>query len=679
MPAVSFVLSYALAPVMLIAALAVESLTSQRWRVSVRGTVGIASLALVASLLLVALKLLLIALLWRKETSLVAESPLIVALLGVPVVAAPFLALPRLRRVWRLVGSGPTEARKTTTDPLLVVPVVTAAVASVWWLALYWSGLANSSGIVPMVTTFLLALTVALNSRRQADKRRRIAPDGGYRHPALARRMTRAGALGAIGAGGVALWFVSGVRASRLPAVYSMGPSEAEGVENAHAEHTAATGGVDVPTTSVAELTGPRDESPDRRFELTAEQVRATLASGATIDGWGFNGQLPGPEIRFRQGELIEVVLRNKDIGQGVTIHWHGVNVPNAEDGVAGVTQDAVMPGQEHVYRFRADQAGSYWYHSHQVSSEQVRRGLFGPLIIEPAANSVETDLETVCLFHTWEDGLMTNGPADGVSRQQVDPGTRVRVRLVNADNDPRSVVVGPGPLRVVAIDGVDLHGPTDLDGINCEIAGGGRQDLWFVMPDRPVSLRADQDGVGVVWSPRGDVGELDIGEVERFDPMDYGLPAEAPFDADSRFDRSFELVLAERFGFFDGRFGYHYTINGAVFPDTPMLMVREGDLVKVRFVHQGLSVHPMHLHGHHVLVLERNGERPKGSPLWTDTVNQLPGDVVQVGFTANNPGIWMDHCHNLDHAAAGMTMHLAYEGVTTPFLAGRDSVNQPE
>ena len=122
-------------------------------------------------------------------------------------------------------------------------------------------------------------------------------------------------------------------------------------------------------------LQGPQEGRPD---------VRLTLTAGELGNAWGFNGRVPGPEIRVRQGDLVEVTLVNKDIDEGVTIHWHGVDVPNAEDGVAGVTQDAVMPGDRYTYRFRVEQLGTFWYHSHQVSSEQVRRGLYGAFVILP-------------------------------------------------------------------------------------------------------------------------------------------------------------------------------------------------------------------------------------------------------------------------------------------------------
>ena len=86
-----------------------------------------------------------------------------------------------------------------------------------------------------------------------------------------------------------------------------------------------------------------------------------------------------------------------------------------------------------------------------------------------------------------------------------------------------------------------------------------------------------------------------------------------------------------------------------------------------------------MHLHGHHMLVLSRTGSRVSGSPWWTDTLNVESDERYEVAFRADNPGIWMDHCHNLGHAAAGLTMHVAYEGVTTPFQIGGAAHNHPE
>lgn len=123
---------------------------------------------------------------------------------------------------------------------------------------------------------------------------------------------------------------------------------------------------------SVANLTGPKEETPDRHFTLVAQKKTVTLSSGKTVDAWTYNGQIPGPELRMKEGELVEVTLTNQDIDVGVTAHWHGLDVPNAEDGVAGATQNAVMPGETYTYRFRAEQVGSFWYHSHLDSKNRL-------------------------------------------------------------------------------------------------------------------------------------------------------------------------------------------------------------------------------------------------------------------------------------------------------------------
>jgi FtsP/CotA-like multicopper oxidase with cupredoxin domain len=109
------------------------------------------------------------------------------------------------------------------------------------------------------------------------------------------------------------------------------------------------------------------------------------------------------------------------------------------------------------------------------------------------------------------------------------------------------------------------------------------------------------------------------------------------------------------------------------------MFMVKEGELIKMTISNRGFVDHPMHLHGHHVLVLSRNGKPATGSPWWSDTLSVVPGETYEVAFRADNPGVWMDHCHNLVHAKTGMTMHLSYEGVTSPFEIGADTHNHPE
>jgi len=499
-------------------------------------------------------------------------------------------------------------------------------------------------------------------------------------HQRKRERLTRLAVIAAAAAAAVPLVMAASA-GSRLPADMDMtsGAADYGGAAPAsgHAHHAAAAA-ASVPVT---ELAGERTERPDRRITLTAVKKQVALSSGRTVDAWTYNGQIPGPELRFKEGETVEVTLRNADIEEGVTIHWHGLDVPNAEDGVAGVTQDAVMPGESHVYRFRAEQTGSFWYHSHQHSREAVVKGLFGALVVEPRDPEPQHTLDLPLVTHNWEDAGLAVNSWDELRRMAVPAGTKIRLRLVNTDDWVRQTyeLIG-SPFRVTAIDGTELHEPGELENVRLGLITGARYDIVFTMPDRTVFLRVGgSDDKGLLMSPdgQGDVPEASPGPM--FRPENYGRPAAAPFGPDSDFDRSFTMILDDKLGFFDGRFGGYQTINGRLFPDTPMFVVREGELIKTTIVNRSAVDHPMHLHGHHVLVLSRNGKPVTGSPWWSDTLDVAPGEWYEVAFRADNPGIWMDHCHNLVHAANGMTMHLMYEGVSTPFSVGASSGNHPE
>jgi FtsP/CotA-like multicopper oxidase with cupredoxin domain len=540
----------------------------------------------------------------------------------------------------------------------------------------------------------LIATTATLWVRQLRHCRAMSKPEAPVASKLGVRAVRAAAVVLAFGVG-FGVWFTWSAQASALPDRFSMlahenvdyggGPEVGHGTVTGHS-HGGHDGSGDGQAVSVTELTGPRKGEPDRRFTLTAQEAQVKLASGKTVDAWTFDGQAPGPELRVRQGDLVEVTLLNEDIEDGLAIHWHGLDVPNAEDGVVGVTQDAVRPGETHTYRFRAEQVGTYWYHSHQVSSKQVKKGLFGALVVLPEDYD-ESEVEDITVAaHRWPGEqefatiATTFGTSDTLDRRSVSPGTRVQLRLINTDSYPMRFTLSGTPFQVAAIDGTDINGPTDITGQTLPVAAGGRYDITFTMPETPVALGLNnRSGPGILFSRDGS-GEVPAAEPgPEFDPTTYGTPEPTPFSPSSTFDREFVQVFDNIPGFYDGQFTYLWATNGEVFPDTPTLMVREGDLVKVTFVNRSFMDHPMHPHGHHMLVLSRNGRPVTGSPWWTDTLNVAPGETYEVAFKADNPGIWMDHCHNLDHAAAGMMMHLGYEGVTTPFEVGDATGNHPE
>ncbi len=411
---------------------------------------------------------------------------------------------------------------------------------------------------------------------------------------------------------------------------------------------------------------------PGLRVTLTAEKARVKLASGAEVEAWTFDGRVPGPELRIRQGELAEITLVNKDIGDGVTIHWHGVDVPNAEDGVAGVTQDAVRPGERYTYRFRPEQVGTFWYHTHENASNGVERGLYGPLVILPRKPPAPA-LDLALPVHTFS-GHAVIGTNDGVERRPVAPGTRVRLRFVNTDSSPLRIRLAGMQASVAAIDGGEIEPAPIPQGEGLEIGAGGRYDIVFRMPRSAVSAEVAGSRAALVLSPDGSGEPPRAPSRPAFDPAARKAATLARL---GQFDRTFRLEIGRKIGFIDGHPGRHWAINGKLYPGTPMFMVAQGDLVRIVLVNDSGGVHPMHLHGHHFLVLTRNGKAVR--PWSADTLNMLPHERYEVAFTANNPGLWMLHCHNLAHAADGLTMHVMYAGAMTPFRAGDAAHNHPE
>ncbi len=161
---------------------------------------------------------------------------------------------------------------------------------------------------------------------------------------------------------------------------------------------------------------------------------------------------------------------------------------------------------------------------------------------------------------------------------------------------------------------------------------------------------------------------------------MHYGTPD--PTVTTPRPDRRFQYVIGQKLGWLDGKYGNWFTIDHELIPHVPMFMVKPHETVRVEFKNTTSVDHPMHLHGHHMLVLSRNGHPSDGAPWWVDTLEVHPGQTFVVQITTDNPGDWMFHCHILAHAANGLMTHMSYMNVRNPFLIGeinRKLTNHPE
>jgi plastocyanin len=243
-----------------------------------------------------------------------------------------------------------------------------------------------------------------------------------------------------------------------------------------------------------------------REIALTAEEIDWELMPGTTVRAWAYNGQMPGPEIRVREGDLVRITLRNA-LPVGTTIHWHGVNLPPEMDGPVGLNQAAVEPGEEFVYEFVATPAGTRWYHSHADPTAQIALGLYGSLIVEPREPKHTYDRDYTYILNEWDleltpdvatgkaprgvrDQILRGGELgtdlflmNGHAHESIPPirlaeGERVRVRLINAGNLPHAIHTHGHSFKIVATDGNDVPEGMALLKDTVLIGPGERYDL---------------------------------------------------------------------------------------------------------------------------------------------------------------------------------------------------------
>ena len=234
-------------------------------------------------------------------------------------------------------------------------------------------------------------------------------------------------------------------------------------------------------------------------FELTARPVLWEIADGVTVVAWTYNGTVPGPMIRVTEGDRVRVVLRN-ELPQPTTIHWHGIDVPNAMDGVPGVTQDAIAPGETFAYEFVATPAGTYMYHSHYESDVQVMLGLYAPFIIDPTTPEADPpDVDVALMLSEWRvvDGqtyaampmagmepnyFTINGKAfPAVETIHARVGERVRLRLMSIGQLVHPMHLHGVPFTIVATDGHPAPEAAQWVKDTVSVAPGERYDVEFV------------------------------------------------------------------------------------------------------------------------------------------------------------------------------------------------------
>lgn len=446
-------------------------------------------------------------------------------------------------------------------------------------------------------------------------------------------------------------------------------------------------------------LVKPREGQKVKNFSLTAKESSLQINEGLVIPVWTFNGRVPGTEIRVTQGDFVRVELKN-ELKEPVTIHWHGYPVMAAMDGVPGISQDAVRPGEAFTYEFSADVPGTYWYHSHQESAKQVDKGLYGAFIVEPQ-NKGKVDKEYTLILDEWmENQDQNNSHTGGVSGHggsnsmmseeemmsvmyniytvngksgklipslDVQKGDVIRLRLINAGYRSHGIHVPGQDMRVVSTDGQEIVGAGVIKDKIISIAPGERYDVEFavasdenfIIDAHDENLYNDQLRIPVNVAGAGEKFKAEPAgaNYSLFDLTGYGKPGKGQFTLEQKYDIDYYVEL-------DTKMSGHtqvYTINGKTFDELPPLRVKTGDTVKFTFENKSSMNHPMHLHGHFFEILAKNGSPVMGAAIRKDTLQVKPGEKYVVAFKADNPGDWVQHCHELHHAAAGMMQRIDY------------------
>jgi len=417
-------------------------------------------------------------------------------------------------------------------------------------------------------------------------------------------------------------------------------------------------------------------------LNLEARESDLELVPGKLTRAWTYDGGIPGPLIRVKVGDRLIVHFKNS-LPEPSTIHWHGLRIPNDQDGVPDSSQPMVLPGETFDYDFVLPDAGTYWYHPHYESAAQVGNGMYGPIVVDdPSEPAGLGDEAIIVLSDLGADADGTLQPADSggsfgtlfgregnlhlvngrlAPTLHVRSGRRQRWRIINASKARYEQLALPGHAftRIGSDDGM-LESPEALDRI--VLTPAQRADIVF--EPSAAGLEPTQRTLALTWVPydrgfgtafnRPDEPILNFDFVRGAEAKAAPLPTlhrDIPtIDTTGAKPVEISLTLNPEA---DGTLAMG--INGVPSWKAPHLMTKLGErqlwTVKNTFEWD----HPFHLHGFFFQVLDVNGVAPAVRE-WRDTVN-VPVDAT-VRFAVQfdeRPGMWMFHCHILDHADAGM------------------------
>ncbi|MEQ8699282.1 MAG: multicopper oxidase family protein [Bauldia litoralis] len=461
----------------------------------------------------------------------------------------------------------------------------------------------------------------------------------------------------------------------------------------------AAVAGFGRGTAMGSPLPAPADPSAGSvvRLDLTAAERPTALPcfAGHRMPMWTFSDGAWPPVARLSLGDRLDVLLENSLPGETehTSIHWHGIRLPNDQDGVPYLVQPPVEPGQRFRYSFVPPDTGTFFFHTHCNTAEQLGRGLVGVLIVDGDTTEPYAADETVLLCDwpvdldngTFRSFSTTRGAskagtygnlrsANGSTDTEIrfPASADCRLRLINSDRTRvMEIAIEDADAAVIAIDGIAVP-PFALT--SWLLAPAGRLDLVIRSPREGGVARLVDRRVDPVVALARLVGAGPAGSGEAFDPrpLRAGRIAEPDLASAERLTFSFaagkgtalpvtddpvERMLLGSLCLSTDAF---WTINGVEWPGRdhavippPLAVLRLGRSYVLTLENAGQIMHPIHIHGHSFKVLSSN---KRDIPVHhADTVLLMPEETVEVAFVADNPGKWMFHCHVIEHQETGM------------------------
>jgi len=436
------------------------------------------------------------------------------------------------------------------------------------------------------------------------------------------------------------------------------------------------------------------DTNPDPHIvevSLTAKVATVEVEPGKTVKAWTYDGHLPGPLIRAHTGDRVIVHFSN-ELPQPTTIHWHGVRVPIEMDGVPDISQPEVKQGESFTYDFVVRDAGLFWYHPHVASAAQVGFGLYGALLVEDAVDPVGVaDQATLVLSdigfdkHGELDPSDTGGPAGMVFGREGEfllvngkvrpsllarPGAPQRWHIVNAaksryfllnlEYQPFYVIGGDGGLqeRATTVDEL-LVTPGERADVIVTPKGprGGSLVLRAMLYNRgygSVEYRNVEEIMTVALSGDAPVAKAELPAIHR----DIAVPR---IEGATKVDLLLTLPPAGAHG------KSEFQVNGVPYWNAKPYLSKLGETQIWTVKNDSSFAHPFHLHGFFFLPLDET-LAPIRPLAWKDTINVPIGATVRFLVVFDErPGLWMFHCHILDHADGGLMGHVLVGDAATP------------